>query len=175
MANGDTARHYYSVMRSEVVEHIRLRDQSLFVYLGASGVIMGIGLGAVLRLEALLIIPMLGLGVCYIMNQHDIHISAICSYLVDELDAFLAEQQKIPQWDSSASLAAIHPCLVRFRYQGHLTILLLPITVALGANYRQITFSSPIAGIAWWLGVAAGIMVVLMTLRTKRLRGQPGK
>jgi len=98
MSKVDTARQYYEVMRSEVVEHIRLRDQSLFLYLGAVAVIMGIGFGEPGRLDVLMIIPFLGLGASYILNQHDIHIGAICSYLVSELDVFLNEErEKVPQ------------------------------------------------------------------------------
>lgn len=176
MSKIETARHYYEVMRSEVVEHIRLRDQSLFLYLGASAVIMGIGFGEHGRLEVLMIIPFLGLGASYILNQHDIHISAICSYLVSELDVFLNEgEEKVPQWDSSRALAAIHPRLIKFRYHGQLIILLLPMIVGLGGNHQHMSFASPVSGISWWLGTVAGIVVVLMTVRTGRLRGQAGR
>lgn len=173
----ETVRHYYAVMRSEVVEHISLRDQSFFLYLGASGVIMRIGLGDVLRLEVLIVIPFLGLGASYIMNQHDIHISTICSYLVFELDVFLAGEGKIPQWNNSRALATTYSYsrLIRFSYHGHLIILLVPMTIAIFVNYKYIFFTSLVSGIVWLLGVAACIMVVLMTVSTKRLRREPGR
>lgn len=175
MSNLETARLYYEVMREEVVEHIRLRDQSLFLYLGASGVIMGIGLGAVSKLEVLLIIPFLALGASYILSQHDIHICGICRYLSKELNVFLNEDEEMfPQWDNSESLKFISPILAKYRYQGHLIILMLPVIVATGVNYMNMFCVYTVSGILWWLGFAAGIMVVFMTVRTMRFRRKNG-
>jgi len=176
MSAGDTARENYKSARDELIAHIQIRDNVLFIYLGAIGALFGLALGSSARPDLLLIIPLLSVGAAFIVAQHDGLIGALSSFLIDEIEPFLIEiGESAPQWDNSSALKEYSSRSVSFRTAGHMVFLEAPSVMALGMNWKAFNFPFP-KGPLWWLGVVftGFAMYILLNNHTwrKSLKGR---
>lgn len=142
MTRNDITTKYYDSARQELIERIRLRDNSLFVYLGAVGALFGAVLAKAISYELLLVVPYLTLGAAFLISQHHEVIGGLESYLVQELEPYLMdvnEDEKIPQWNNSASLQAYYSQAMLSRLIAHSILLLAPSFAALALNFSVIS------------------------------------
>lgn len=165
MTKENIALQYYNTIRTELTMHIRLRDQALFIYLGAISALYGITLGININLEVLLIIPFLVLGVTIIVTQHDSHIGALAAYCAKELGTAL-DGKGVSQWDNSEVMRAYEKRLVVSRYFGHMLIMLPPAVVALVVTACPALSLSIPMGFAWYSGLVATVVSFLLLINT---------
>src|SRR5258708_37848865 len=139
MSAADAAHTYYESARQELIERIRLRDNSLFVYLGAVGALFGTALAKTAAGQILLVVPYLTLGAVFLMAQHHEVIGNLESYLVNELAPFLDEHEaNVPQWNNSSALHAYYGQAMLWRLVAHCMLLLVPPAAALILNFDMI-------------------------------------
>lgn len=136
MTRTDTTLRVYECTKSEYIEHIRIRNSSLVAYLGIVGVI----LGGVLsmqnpRFEILLSVPFLSLGIAFIIGQHNMAISSISSFCANDLNLI----EKLPLWESSASLVEYSRIAVVFTTIGYLISLTVPAIISLVLNWAHMS------------------------------------
>jgi hypothetical protein len=99
MAEPNEATHvaleYHKALRTEIIERLKMRDNALLAYLGASGALLGYGMKEGKFVNSLLIIlPFLALGAAAIIIQHQDQIIGIYEYLTLELVKHLPEGGK---------------------------------------------------------------------------------
>ena len=165
MAPEDIAKAYYLEARSEITQHIRLRDQAMFFYIVAVGALLGLSIDENGQLDAslLLFIPYLSLCVVLILAQREFHIGAACRYCVEELaDKHLQSASVVP-WDRSESLGRVRRLMHYSRTMTHAIVTLLPAIMALFLAYEQRT---EVSTVVWWgsiVVVAAALFIVIST------------
>ena len=161
MSTADTAREYYSNMRQEINVHIQLRDQALFLFLGAIGVLFGIAFSEPQTIEILLVVPFVGLGVAFIVSHHDAAIVTIASYCNHELDESLkANNEWLVPWDKSSSMCHFEEKLIINRFWAHFLMIILPVSFCIVVNYSHaLWFPFPLS-IAWWFGLISGLIAI---------------
>lgn len=102
MSVGDTARSNYAAVRAEILQRMQLRDYVLLVFLGFTGAIFSVALGAANHIEVLLAIPFLSLGAAILVSQHNLMAAVLGDFLSTELQVALdSENEGAPQWDKS--------------------------------------------------------------------------
>lgn len=165
MTKEEIALQYYEAARTELNVHLRLRDQALYLYLGAIAALYSIAFGTTLNLEILLVIPFLALGGTLIVTQHDAYIGVLAAYCAKDLGNVLADKG-VTQWDNSEVKRAYEKRLVSSRQWGHSLIMLLPAGAALIVNYGH-AFSLSLMSITWYLGLIVAIIfsICLLTLQ----------
>ena len=148
------AKSYYELSRNEINLNIKLRDQTLFVYLGAMGVIFGMGLGNEGNLNILLLMPYIAAGVSIIVYLHDHIMGSITAYTMNTLDNFLTTgRTKVPQWDNSEEFEEYRKKLYPWRFVGQTLIIGIPAIVALYVNRIEISGSFNLIQFLWWFGI----------------------
>jgi hypothetical protein len=128
MSAGETARKHYESARLELIERIKLRDHSLLVYLGVVGTILSAALAMPAKLEILLSIPYIALGVAVIISQHNEVIGSLGDFCARELEPFLRNLQPpedAPQWDNSAALHDYSMQAIKLRSWGHFLLIIV--------------------------------------------------
>ena len=161
MSKADTAREYYSSLRSEINIRIQLRDQALFLYIGATGVLLGIAYSATPNIELLLVVPFIALGYVFIVSQHDSAIVTIASYCNHELDLSLKEEdERVVPWDKSKSMRQFERRVITGRFLAHQLIIILPVLVSLYTNSNHAFQSSFPHEVAWWVGLVLALISI---------------
>ncbi len=168
MTKEEVALQYYQAARTEVNIHLHLRDQALYLYLGAIAALYSIAFGTTLNLEILLVVPFLALGGTLIVTQHDAHIGVLAAYCAKDLGSVLADKG-VTQWDNSEVKRAYEKRLVSSRQWGHSLIMLLPAGAALIINYGH-SFSLSLMSITWYLGLIVVIISFYWLINTAKYR-----
>lgn len=153
---------------------MRIRDQVLLVYLGAIGTILGIALGTSAKIEILLCIPYLALGVSILVSQHNAAIGALGDFCGNEIQEFLDKltpSEAAPQWDNSNALKYLHGQITQLRSWGHLIIVSVPCLISLGVNWNHLFSSFPF-GIIWWFAITCTIIGIFFIAKTHLFRNQ---
>jgi CDP-diacylglycerol---glycerol-3-phosphate 3-phosphatidyltransferase len=170
MSTADTARASYEASRNEVLERIRLRDNTLLAFLGACGVIFGVAATDLPRLPLLVMIPFLALAATFMVTQHDRTIGALCAFITQDLAPFLqAAAEGAPIWESSGFLRRYTSTAMVLRSLSHSILVLTPAALALAWS-RAVARSSNAVTLAWWIGVAAIIAASVLLGSTFRER-----
>lgn len=132
MSTADTARASYEASRNEVLERIRLRDNTLLAFLGACGVLFGVATADTHRLPLLVMVPFLGLAAAFIVTQHDRTIGALCAFITQELAPFLQrESEAAPFWESSGYLQRYSSTAMVLRSLSHTILITIPAVISL--------------------------------------------
>jgi len=149
----DTARLAYESSRNEILERIRLRDNALLAFLGATGVVFGVATGTSPRPQLLLILPYLSLAAAFIVTQHDRTIGRICAFLTEELDPFLREHaEAAPTWEACSFLQSYSSAAMILRSTSHSILIILPAAVALVWSW-PVAKAAVVLEIIWWCAV----------------------
>jgi len=158
------ALEYYKEARAEIREHIKLRQQALFIFLAILGVLAGMAINrndnGDLQVDTLLllVIPFLSFGVGVILGQRDLFCGCLSKYCVEELSTHLPE---IPMWDNSDSLVLTRRWLFLLRSLVHMLIIVLPAAVALRVSYPKNNAS---INELWLLGLALTLATMIWFL-----------
>jgi hypothetical protein len=159
----ETAGKFYESARQELISRLQLRDNALFVFLGTTGTIFGIAVGATAKLEILLIIPFLSLSLGFVVLQHHEVIGALGYFCERELGTFFQQNgvHKGLQWDGSTTLVRFHSRLVGARSPAHAAILLSPGYWAIAVNWKHLNPIRWREGFFWASIFALGCEIVL--------------
>lgn len=173
LATRESARTFYNCARAELVERIRLRDNIFVFYPAAVGAVFGVALGTADKVETLLLLPFLGLGVTMLISQHFAVIGALAAYCVLEVGPFLCgltPSEDAPQWDNSKALADYRDAAILMRTWGHALLIILPSIGALGMNWKHGICSPSPLSILWWAGVVCLVAAGVVMQRTHKFR-----
>jgi len=162
MSAGDTGRTDYGSARLELIERMKLRDQALFLYLAAVGVLAGVALtkpttaaeavadaASKIHPEMLLLVPFLGLSAAIIASQHFLSMGYLAEYCVKDIGPFLQALQpneNAPQWEDSPILHDYERRALLWRSWGHVGIIIAPQIFALAFNWEQVGALEPTVG-----------------------------
>jgi len=153
MSAADTARASYEASRNEILERIRLRDNALLAFLGATGVVFGVASSIPPRSEFFLILPYLSLAAALIVTQHDRTIGCICAFITQELDPFLREQSEhAPTWEACNLLRSYSSTAMALRLVSHGILILGPPVFAMILAW-PVTATSRLLQFVWWCAV----------------------
>lgn len=165
MSASDTARTAYESSRDEILERIRLRDNALLAFLGATGLVFGVASGTPPRPQFLLILPYLSLAAAFIVTQHDRTIGCICAFISQELEPFFAEHSEhAPIWETCIFLHRYSATAMNLRFVSHGVLILTPAIVALVWG-----FSSAAGGLlrlVWWCATVVTILCLFFLIAT---------
>lgn len=171
MTKADTARVIYTSVKDEVLTRIRLRDQALFIYLGAVGTVVGVALGSQGQVDLLLLLPYLALGGAVIVSQHHVLIGNLGVFIVLELDPCLEESDEAaPNWENSASFAEHLSKTIWKRAASHFVLIGIPPVASQTLIWRMGFTDPPILQALWWLGVLITLLSIGIMGRASRLR-----
>ena len=162
----ENARTYYESARAELVQRIRLRDTSLYLYMGGVGTIAGIALSEPDRTKILLVVPFLSLATAFIISNHHVLIGAIRAYCADLGTRMSGDGGPLP-FDRSWMLK--HFCRrTWWRSCSSGIPILLGTILALVANVGLAT-TFPY-DFLWWGGSGCGVCSVFVILKAYRER-----
>lgn len=166
MSAGDTARTSYELASNQAVERIRLRDNALLAFLGATGVIFGVATSASDRSPLLLMIPHLALAAVFIVTQHDRTIGALSAFITETLAPYLhGMDEGAPLWERSEFLQRFASSAMILRSASHAILVLLPVAFSL-AWTRQDMQSRTILMVCWWVGLIVGCLSAYLLITT---------
>jgi len=166
MSAGDTARTSYELASNQAVERIRLRDNALLAFLGASGVIFGVATSASDRSPMLLMIPHLALAAVFIVTQHDRTIGALSAFITETLAPYLhGIDEGAPLWERSEFLQRFASSAMILRSASHAILVLLPVAFSL-AWTRQDVQSRTLLVVCWWVGLIVGCISAYLLIAT---------
>ncbi len=137
MAHEILVKHYDSV-RKEIVERIRLRQAVIVLYVGFVGMVLGLAVKG--SQEIGIVIPLVSLGVAFIIRDHELALEAIRKFLKEEYGEFLNTTEglkKLPQWDSSAALMW-YGKQWGFRFLGYILLVIVSSIAGLRISYGVI-------------------------------------
>jgi hypothetical protein len=94
-----TALEYYRALRKEIVARLQMRDRVLLAYLGAIGVLLGLGSSheagsEQLRRSLLVLLPFLSFGASTMVTHHSDQITAYYQYFCTELRPSLSPPER---------------------------------------------------------------------------------
>lgn len=159
----DTARTAYESSRNEVLERIRLRDNALLAFLGATGLVFGVASGGPPRPQFLLILPYLSLAAAFVVTQHDRTIGCICAFITQELDPFLREHSEYaPTWEASNFLRRFTSTAMTLRLISHSILILIPAVLALVWAWSAAATTRLLQLVWWCAAVVTGICVFFL-------------
>jgi CDP-diacylglycerol--glycerol-3-phosphate 3-phosphatidyltransferase len=166
MSTGDTARTSYELASNQAVERIRLRDNALLAFLGATGVIFGVATSASDRAALLLMIPYLALAAVFIVTQHDRTIGALSAFITETLSPYLRTiGEEAPLWERSVSLQRFASSAMVLRSSSHAILILLPVAFSL-AWTRQYMQLRTLLAVCWWVGLVVGSISAYLLITT---------
>jgi hypothetical protein len=165
MSSCDTARSNRECARDEINERIRLRDNALLAYLGASGVVVGVALGNTADGIILLIVPYFALAASTIVAQHDATIGHLSIFLTQELEPFFQKSGEwAPSWETSKSLSCYASKAINLRTLGQTIIISIPPIFALIKLWTSgLLYPRSLQGL-WWLGLTVTIIQFLILI-----------
>ena len=134
------ALEFYRQAKSEALERIKMRDQTLLTYVGAVGAVVGFVVQQAHRDPTfLLIIPVLCVGATFIIVQHHVYIHALSRHINDELMPFVASQGiELPEsWATFKRRTQSGKDAETLRRWGFSLILLVPVGTALVYNHEM--------------------------------------
>ena len=165
MSASDTARTAYESSRDEILERIRLRDNALLAFLGATGLVFGVASGTQPRPQFLLMLPYLSLAAAFIVTQHDRTIGCICAFISQELEPFLAEHSEhAPIWETCIFLHRYSATAMNLRFVSHAVLILTPAIVALVWGFSSAT--SGLLRVVWWFATVVTILCLFFLVAT---------
>jgi len=166
MSTGDTARTSYELASNQAVERIRLRDNALMAFLGATGVIFGVATSAGDRSALLLMVPYLALAAVFIVTQHDRTIGALSAFITETLSPYLRTiGEEAPFWERSVSLQRFASSAMVLRSSSHAILILLPVAFSLAWTRQYMQFRTLLA-VCWWVGVVVGCIAAYLLITT---------
>ena len=173
----ETAKKFYESARQELINRLQLRDNALFVFIGATGTVLGVALGTTAKHEVLLIIPFLSLALGFIVLQHHEVIGALGRYCKAEIGQVLSDpNSKVRHWDDSITLDKHFDRLVGGRSPAHAAILLAPGCWGLainGSHFDPRHLSDPYSRayfVATVFGACCEVMLAILVWRAHRFR-----
>ena len=166
MSECDTARVSYESSRNEILERIRLRDNALIAFLGATGVVFGVTIAPPGLTPLLLILPYLSLAATSIITQHDRTIGGICSFLTQELKPFLREHSEdAPTWEACDFLRRYSSTAITLRTVSHSILILLPAGLAL-VWARPAAATTWLLEAVWWCALVVTMLCAFFLILT---------
>lgn len=174
MSKGESARVHEQNARAELIQRISLRDNTLVLYLGTIGALLGLTKNDTIGTAFLLIIPFLAFGATIIIEQHHIMIGLLGYYLAVELNKeYKGINEFVPQWDGSFTIThrksfGKYPWLLQRRV-GHVILITLPAVLSLIINYKYF-FPEDVISIAWWVGSIFTFVSILTIFQTSKYR-----
>lgn len=173
MSQADTARIFYTSARTELVERMRLRDNTLVFYLAAVGAIFGVALGPAKNPDLLMLLPFLSLGAGIVISQHFALMGSLAAYCALEIGPFLRDlspAEDAPQWDDSAGLREFQRAAIHMRSVSHVVLIVLPAVVALFVTWGRWLPNNWYLAVVWWAGIAASIWTLVVVWTAHRFR-----
>lgn len=168
MGETETALAAYQAARQEVIERIRLRDNALVMFLGATSVVFGLAVDDKARSSLLLLlIPYLALAASFILAQHDRTIGALCAFITDDLRKFLRGlRADAPMWESSQFLREYTDLSILMRTLSNLILIILPAVLSLAWAWSTIRSEGKLIQSVWWGGCAVTVMMTILLVAT---------
>jgi len=163
---------FYNAVRSEAVQRIALREQTLLAWVTVLGVIGGLYFkqgGGDPRL--LILVPILSLPFSVLVYRHQYINGRIGDYIETELNQYLRQStESAPRhWDSSKCLRRMLPFFLRVEDMVTTTLLAaLPIGVLL-LGARAVSQMNSIWIVVGWLCAIASAVLALFFIRVNEL------
>ena len=185
MREQETARCFYTAMRTEINQHLLIVNQIYTLYFAGITALFAAAVSKEGHRYLLLLIPFLSLGVANMIGTHERVIGSIAAYCVQELDpAFKRNGSHIVQWDNSDILKQLKENHYESNRAGGLTLIVLPGTGALLISlvfklYSQKGWISPLdihllwpaAWLTCLLCLAAAAKIIIKTAEYRRRVG----
>jgi hypothetical protein len=166
MSECDTARVSYESSRNEILERIRLRDNALLTFLGATGLVFGVASGSPPRPQFLLILPYLSLAAALFVTQHDRTIGCICAFITQELDPFLREHsENAPMWEACDFLRRYSSTAMNLRSVSHSILILMPAGLALVWSRSAAAMTGRLLFV-WWFAIIVTVISTTFLVST---------
>lgn len=132
MSEQDTARCFYTAMRSEINQHLLIVNQIYTLYLGGTTALFAGALHRDGNHNLLLLIPYLSLGAANMLGSHERAIGSIAAYCAQELEVSLnTNGESVTQWDRSKNLRKFKDSHYASNRAGGLTLVVFPGIAAL--------------------------------------------
>jgi hypothetical protein len=160
-----SALAFYQTARDEMMLRIREREVAMYVWLGALGTIVTVAFrDSNSSPRALLILPVLALGISMRLNQHEILIAALAEYCKREVGKYakLGCPADLKHWDESDTLKARQEWVVLLRVVVTLLLLAGPSAMALVLTFRSLGGSGTLFHLGWLFGVLATVVVTAL-------------
>lgn len=149
MSEQETARCFYTAMRSEINQHMVIVNQIFTLYLGGITVLFAGSLHRDGNHNLLLLIPFLSLGAANMLGSHERAIGSIAAYCVQDLDSILNKNgEPVVQWDRSRMLKRYKDGYYASNRAGGLTLIVFPGIAALFLN-AYLRNNSGIHSVSW--------------------------
>jgi hypothetical protein len=187
MSAQDTARCFYTAMRTEINQHLLIISQVHTIYLGGATALFVAAFQSPANSNLLLLLPMLSFGAAKMLGVHERVIEHIAAYCSEELGkVFKANGEDIPQWDNSKMLKKLKLDHNASNLLGSSALIVLPAVIALltSAFLRPVISNGGDAAVQgkldllYWVGWSSGWLLVLCALaiviKTARYRKKVG-
>jgi hypothetical protein len=185
MSEQETARCFYTAMRTEINQHLLIVNQIYTLYFAGITALFAAALSKEGHRYLLLLIPFLSLGVANMIGTHERVIGGIAAYCVQELDpAFKRNGNYIVQWDNSDVLKQLAKSHYESNRAGSLTLIVLPGAGALLISITLKLYSQkgwigplqthplwPVAWLTCLLCLAAAATIIIKTAQYRRKVG----
>jgi hypothetical protein len=169
MGEQETARCFYSAMRSEINQHLLIVNQIYTLYLGGTTALFAGALHKEGNHNLLLLIPYLSLGAANMLGSHERAIGSIAAYCAQELEDSLNKNGgAVTQWDRSKNLRKFKDSHFASNRAGGLTLVVFPGIAALGLAVFFIYSSlnvSPVVSSGSWIKIIAACIGALCLVR----------
>jgi hypothetical protein len=131
MTKEDTARCFYTAMRTELNQHLLIINQIYSLYLGAATALFA-GAFSSKNFDLLYLVPFLSFGAANLLGSHDKAISCIAAYCAEVLDQIFSDTDShVTQWDNSRMLENLKANHYNAQLRGGLMIVVIPGVIAL--------------------------------------------
>jgi hypothetical protein len=160
MGEQETARCFYTAMRSEINQHLLIVNQIYTLYLGGTTALFAGALHKDGNYNLLLLIPYLTLGAANMLGSHERAIGSIAAYCAQELEDSLNKNGGgVTQWDRSKNIRKFKDSHYASNRAGGLTLVVFPGIAALCLAAFFICYSSrispPVHSGLWIKAIAA--------------------
>lgn len=154
MSEQETARCYYTAMRSEINQRMVIVNQIFTLYLGGITVLFAGSPHKDGSHSLLLLIPFLSLGAANMLGSHERAIGSIAAYCAQDLDSILIKSgEPVVQWDRSRMLKRHKDGYYASNRAGGLTLIVFPGIAALFLNV-YFRCDSGIHSVSWIKGLS---------------------
>jgi len=162
MSEQETARCFYSAMRSEINQHLLIVNQIYTLYLGGTTALFAGALHKEGNHNLLLLIPYLTLGAANMLGSHERAIGSIAAYCAQELEDSLSRNgEAVIQWDRSKNIRKFKDSHYASNRAGGLTLVVFPgiaaLCLAVFFIYSSLSISPPVHSGLWIKVIAASV------------------
>lgn len=160
MGEQETARCFYTAMRTEINQHLLIVNQVYTLYLGGTAALFAGALHKEGNHNLLTLIPYLTLGDVNILGSHERAIGSVAAYCAQELEDSLNKNGRaVTQWDRSKNIRKIKDSHYASYRVGGLTIVVFPgiaaLCLAVFFIYSSLRISPPVHSVLWIKVIAA--------------------